>query len=106
VVTHLVRVRVPAPDRHPGSGRLAAGPAVPGARPGRPLGGAPVTEPASVLFEGAHPDADWDGADPYDLDPYDLGRDGLDRGGLGGGAPQNDTVPIPTSPSLLLPQDD
>ena len=39
VVTHLVRVRIPAPDRHPGGGHLAAGPAVPGALSRRPAGG-------------------------------------------------------------------
>ena len=32
VVTYLVRVRVPAPHRHPGGGHLAAGPALPGPR--------------------------------------------------------------------------
>ena len=80
-----------------------------------------VAGPASVLFEGAQPDTGWwnpdwapagrdgggwedggwDGADPYILDPYDLDPDGLGDGSL-----QDDPVPIPTSPSLLFPEDD
>jgi hypothetical protein len=44
--------------------------------------------------------ADWDGADPYDLDPYHLDPDDL-----GDGAPQDDPVPTPASPGLLLPED-
>jgi cellulose synthase/poly-beta-1,6-N-acetylglucosamine synthase-like glycosyltransferase len=67
--------------------------------------------PVSVLFEAARPDTDWDGADwdgtDWDgTDAYGLDGDGLGWDRLHHGGPQDDPVPIPVSPSLLLPEDD
>jgi hypothetical protein len=79
----------------------------PARAPGVPREERTVTAgPVSVLFEAARPDTDWDGADRDGADAYGLDGDGLGWDRLHHGGPQDDPVPIPVSPSLLLPEDD
>ncbi|MGH3068904.1 MAG: hypothetical protein ACRDMI_10010, partial [Streptosporangiaceae bacterium] len=91
----------------PAHASTGARPVAPGTAADEPTAG----QPASVLFEaaprdpgGAHggwADADWADADWDDAGRYDPVSDGLVADG-----PQEDPVPIPTRPGLLLPEDD